>query len=269
LNVASAIEEDDVPPNAPTNLEADATGAQSLTFSWDPSGDDGNDGSASRYEVRLANTPITSLSAWEKAKVVSIARPTKLNNGRLQSRLDNLPLQTQGHIALRAFDNVGQGSPLSRSLSFATKNLVRTYLNTADSMDGMVATGNWGLDTEDNRTVFSASPGQRYPANLKQTIQFPPFTDGESSLLEFKTKYDMERNFDFALVEVSWDNGQSFTEVKRITGATYDWQTIRIDLAGIVPINTTETLFRLKFISDHSVTGAGWFVDDITLYRAE
>ncbi len=269
LNVASAIENDTTPPSAPSQLQVDAVGGQSVTFSWDAAGDDNAEGSAGRYEVRISDTPITSMTAWEKAKTTTMSRPVTLDNGRLQARLDKLPLQTQAHIALRAFDNVGQGGPISRSLPFATKKLVRTYLNTADSMDTLVTTGNWGLDTEDSRTVFSASPGERYPANLKQTLQFPPFLYSDSSFLEFKTKYDMERNFDFAYVDVSWNNGQSWTEVNRITGATYEWQSVRIDIAGIVPNQATEVLIRLRFTSDHSVTGNGWFVDDFTLFRAE
>jgi subtilisin family serine protease len=269
LNLASAIEEDTVPPNAPGALRVDSTGGQSVTFSWLPSGDDNSEGSAVRYEVRTASTPILSNTDWQNAKPATIASITHLFDGRLQTRLDNLPLQTRAHLAMRAFDNVGLASPLSESLVFFTKKLTRTFVNTADSMDGLTATGDWGLDTEDELTVFSASPGERYRPNLKQTLQFAPFAFAESSFLEFKTKYDMERNFDFGLVEVSWDNGQNWTEVKRITGATYQWLTQRVDLMGIVPNNTNEILIRFKFISDHSVTGAGWFIDDVSLFRAE
>jgi hypothetical protein len=98
-------------------------------------------------------------------------------------------------------------------VGFATKSMTQTYVNVADSMEGLNSDGNWGVDYEDGRTVFSASPGERYEGNLDEFLQLPRFQMENGSFLEFKTKFDMETDADFGFVEVSSDDGKTWVEV--------------------------------------------------------
>jgi len=95
--------------------------------------------------------------------------------------------------------------------------------------------------------------------------------------LFFKHKYDMERNYDFGYLEVSDDNGQTWTKLKEYTnkqgplgGNPVNWTQDSIDLTSYKGENI---LIRFRFNSDYAYSdGDGyynsdgaWYIDEVKI----
>jgi hypothetical protein len=97
---------------APSPARAQGAGADSVVLRWTAPGDDGNVGTASRYEMRMSNNPISEAN-WAGASLVSGA-PTPRPAGTRQSMV--VRGLTQGvtyYFAIKAIDDAGNQAPLS------------------------------------------------------------------------------------------------------------------------------------------------------------
>lgn len=107
-------------------------------------------------------------------------------------------------------------------------------------------------------------------------------TDVSSATLKFYTKYDIEYGWDFGYVEVSVNNGSSWSQLSgtgtttfrdagayvgvpgapAYTGTVADWTLETIDLTaftgGVV-------LFRFRYVTDDYYSENGWRIDDISV----
>ncbi|MCC6229301.1 MAG: cellulase family glycosylhydrolase [Phycisphaerales bacterium] len=108
-------------PAAITNLAAQnlsAYGAQ-LTFTA-PAGTTGGLGSVSRYEIRVATSPITSDDAWRGADVVRQTYTPRLAGQSEMLRIAELSPSTTYYVSVRGVDGAGNLGDLSNSASFST-----------------------------------------------------------------------------------------------------------------------------------------------------
>ena len=91
---------------------AQGGGADSVHVAWTAPGDDGNVGTATRYELRVSNAPIT-LGNWSGAALVPGLPLPQPSGTRQQTMVHGLSPDTTYYLAIRAVDDVGNWSGLS------------------------------------------------------------------------------------------------------------------------------------------------------------
>jgi hypothetical protein len=108
---------DGVPPAAILNLNGTSgTAPGSVNLTWDAVGDDGVTGTATSYQVRYSNTPITTEILWNAARPVTVGVPTPHAFGTPEAMTVNglYPGSTYYFLA-RAKDDAGNLGGLSNS----------------------------------------------------------------------------------------------------------------------------------------------------------
>jgi choice-of-anchor B domain-containing protein len=113
-------------------------------------------------------------------------------------------------------------------------------------------------------------------------------TLGESTELSFQTFYDIESRWDGGVLEVSSDGEnwnqpilsptypdtfrsssdacQYATDTPAFSGASGTWQQHTADLSAY---QGEEIMLRFSYSSDSAVTGAGWYIDDISMTNVQ
>jgi hypothetical protein len=104
VNAAKAFEMDQVPPDPITDLRLQE--GQPLTLAWTATGDDGQQGAASFYEIRHLSVPIVSSNFRSTTKLFMTLRPGAAGTQQTFTLPDNFPTGTR-YVLLRAWDNVG------------------------------------------------------------------------------------------------------------------------------------------------------------------
>lgn len=114
---------DIVPPAAIADLSVTSVTGTSIAARWTAPGDDGNTGTATRYEIRYSTSVITS-SNWSSATLASGA-PTPAAAGTSQTyTLNGLAGSRTYYIAMKAFDEVGNASTLSNVVNGTTTDVI-------------------------------------------------------------------------------------------------------------------------------------------------
>lgn len=106
------------PPSAIDDLAASAScDSGSILLSWSAPGANGSSGTASSYQVRSANQPITSQAAWDSATPLNTGIPDPLQAGTRQSMtVKGLSAGATVYFAVRARNETDLGD-LSNSTS--------------------------------------------------------------------------------------------------------------------------------------------------------
>ena len=100
------------PLATPPPARAQGAGADSVTLTWTAPGDDGNTGTATRYEVRMSQASITE-SNWSSGSLLS-GSPVPLPAGTRQSMLvRGLTNGVTYYFAVKAIDDAGNVAPIS------------------------------------------------------------------------------------------------------------------------------------------------------------
>jgi DNA-binding beta-propeller fold protein YncE len=110
---------DVVPPAAVTDLSIAAVAESSVTLAWTAPGDDGLDGTASAYEIRYGETPVTEES-WDDAVAVTEPAHPAVAGSQETYAVKGLTLATEYFFALKAADEVPNWSLASNAVSVIT-----------------------------------------------------------------------------------------------------------------------------------------------------
>lgn len=155
----------------------------------------------------------------------------------------------------------------------------------ASTMTNWTATGSWNITTASYVSApssFTDSPGGNYSSNsdYSLTLDFPVnLLTSLGAELEFSTKWDIENNWDYGQVEISTDNGSSWTPLEgNYTNAgtgsfqpngepLYDgqqttWVNESIDISQYVGGNI---IVRFRLVSDSMIEEDGWYIDDVKI----
>jgi len=98
---------------------------------------------------------------------------------------------------------------------------------------------------------------------MNSSLTTPNFYIGNNdTVLHFYTYYKTERNYDYGYVEISTNNGSTWTQLTSFTDSSLTW--IRYQTRLSYPVGTAVKL-RFRFYSDASLLREGWFVDDINI----
>jgi len=119
LNLALAsADPDTLPPGDVTDLHVVAPGSNSMDLAWTATGDDGETGTATRYDLRVAVQPITPANFASATRFPS-PRPSVAGSSETW-RLRGLAQNSTYWCALMALDEFGNAGPVSNVISFTT-----------------------------------------------------------------------------------------------------------------------------------------------------
>ncbi|MFW7379716.1 MAG: S8 family serine peptidase [Oligoflexus sp.] len=265
IDALSALEIDEVPPSDPSGLQIESSSLRSLQVSWQASGDDGDEGQATRYEIRMAKEPITA-ETWELAENLSYTGLSSAE-ARVKAELSDLGFNASGYLAIKAYDNVGNASGISESIAFELPPVVTLFENLGDVKVGFeTAEKSWGSTELDGRLIISDSPDAQYENNTNASLTSAAFTVENTDLvLELKTRYELENSYDFGYVEIQVDGGD-WQSLATLNGNS-DWVSLYFDLKSYLT-GAESYRFRFRITTDSSVTRQGWDIDEIRLIGA-
>ena len=111
---------DTTPPAAVADLTTSNPNSNSIDLSWPAPGDDGNEGTASQYDIRYSASAITDTN-WETATQCN-GEPSPSSAGTSESfTVTGLSPNTTYHFALKTADEIPNWSELSNSPSGTTQ----------------------------------------------------------------------------------------------------------------------------------------------------
>ena len=112
-------EQDLTPPAAVTNLSTSNFASSSITLTWTSSGDDGDTGTASEYDIRYSTSQITETSWSSTTQVTNEPTPQEAGNTEIFT-VTGLSPETTYYFALKTADEVSNWSTISNSPSGTT-----------------------------------------------------------------------------------------------------------------------------------------------------
>ena len=266
LNLYNAVEKDNLPPSKVQQIVVSDVSLTNFSITFQGSGDDGDNGEASAYEVRIATSAIMNESDWQNAKKVALI-PIIANQSY---KIVDLPLQTAGYFAVRARDNAGNLSSLSESIPFQLIDAT-VYANyNADSMDEVDYEKPWGLEIVSvngkSESVFSDSPDGKYVKDSDISLTLKPIISSSAALmLKYSINYDLEYRFDFLKVEASV-NGSSWQAIEEITGNSGAWIEKTVSLGEKLSFQAGDSIrIRFRLLTDYSISKDGVLLDKISI----
>lgn len=268
LNAYNALEVDTVAPAAPGEADVVSATRDSVSLSWQGSGDDGTDGVAKSYDVRYAETPIDSAADWAAANRAAVAVSVSAGNV-VSATISGLPLNYEGYLAVQARDNVGNTSDISASVAFAVRKVTVVLQNDGSSIDGFSVEGTWAVEEVGGLKGFSDSPAGTYKENANVSMTSGVLSiPNSSAMLMIGMKYTFEAGYDFGHVEISVDQGATWLSLDKVTSASAGVVNKTYDLADKLN-GKTEFMLRFRVTSDYSVNQDGWFIDSLAVLAAQ
>lgn len=266
INAFLSLENDTVSPGVPTQLVMTPTRIDSFSLQFMGSGDDGDQGKAAYYEVRLAAMPITTDEEWDKAQSVAWESLKEIADNVWEGVVGSLVLNDEGYVAVRAIDNVGQFSGISDSIAYRPLGVETVFEKTGDNMDGVTAESPWGLEETSSGWVFSDSPGFPHENDLNTSLILDPIKVlSDDLVLGVMMEYSLESDIDFGFIEISTDGMRSWRKVGARTG-TRSMHLDMIPLNGLLKTGD-EVNIRFRLQTDSSVTKDGWKIRQISVYK--
>ncbi|GIV78085.1 MAG: hypothetical protein KatS3mg050_2479 [Litorilinea sp.] len=282
LNLNNALEDDNKPPAAVSDLAVTATMLTQVELSWTATGDDDKTGTANAYDVRYATSPISE-DTWESA-TQAVGEPKPQPAGSSEKFIvSGLEPNTTYYFALKVVDNVGNASALSNVVVGKTSTGTVVFEDDVESGPGeWEVAGNdslwhisqhrsnspthawyYGDESKRNYDTGGANNGTlTSPAIELTTNQDVLLTFYEWSEVESSQAYDRTR------VQISTD-GNQWTTVFESHGTNGSW--IRRAVSLTPHIGNAKTLYvRFWFdtIDNRFNTFEGWYVDDIRVLVA-
>lgn len=127
---------DETPPSVINDLQAEPTD-EIIELTWTAPGDDGTQGTAYNYEIRISQEEITEAN-WENAELLEDP-PLPLESGSAQNYIiEDLQYEITYYFAIKAFDESNNVSPLS---NVPNANLIIDIIPPSDITDLIVNEG--------------------------------------------------------------------------------------------------------------------------------
>lgn len=274
LNAMKALEDDKVAPAAPGTLQASAT-ANAVTLSWTATGDDGNQGKATRYELRYARSPIAAHAdnpkpgeiSFDEATAVRIDAPKDAGaNESVTLEMTPSGRERKLYFALRVVDNVGNRSETAVQEVRVPASKV-AFEDSVDASSPFTPSGPWArIEVPGRGEVWTDSPGGEYGPKRDDAITSGSISlkDWTNPVLHFEAKMDTEKGYDGCEVEVygkKFWGGRKWRSLETLEGIQ-DWKNFQLDLSDY---QGQEIQLRFRFHSDDSRHRDGVWLDNIVI----
>ncbi len=254
LNLASALETDEIAPGAPSRLKGQAVSPELVALQWLASGDDGAQGRAAGYEIAVADRPC-ALEDFDKQPRLRAPKPSE--SGEEEGlEVPVLPSANERElfVALRSVDNVGNRSELIT----ASVKVPAAHVAFEDGPDQWNREGDWGQEVVPGRgTVWSDSPGGEYKFNQNASLTSKAFSleNFSSAQLRFDARHDLEINFDKVNLEVRSGGEKAEWKALHAFNLLDGWKTHSFDLSDLAGQSEVQLRFRLKTDGDVNKDG--------------
>jgi subtilisin family serine protease len=261
-NAANALETDTTPPAVLPDLHISQKSSSAIAYELTASGDDGNTGNVAYFDVRYSYNTITLANFANAAKVVPTA--TNVPAGTVvSSAITGLytSVANKIYLAARAIDNVGNAGPI---LIATPVRLVPPLWNDNAETNAKWTSASFGLDSSyhmSGATSWADSPGATYVSNTDVTMtQAAPVAATGPMLVYANLNRQIENNYDFLYLNVSYDNGVTWSTLRQWTGFSNGWEKVGFYLPSASGDNV---LLQWHMTSDSSVEYDGVFIDDV------
>ncbi len=137
-----------------------------------------------------------------------------------------------------------------------------------EPVQGWIAEGTWARTNEQSHSpshAWSDSPSGDYGNNTEVSLISPIINvdDLLTKELSFYHHHDLEYGFDYGYVELSKDNGQTWSlPILTVTGTNSNFEQVVLNLSAY---HAPRLRVRFRLSTDSSFTADGWYIDDIRL----
>jgi hypothetical protein len=155
-----------------------------------------------------------------------------------------------------------------------TPTVSATLLNdNASSFSNWTAWGtsaSWNITTSQYHSApssFTESPSGSYGsgADVSMILNAPiNVSNNPAVFLSFWHRYQTEATYDYCMVEVSENNGNTWQPVAEYHGTNTTWTQQTFDISRYAN-RSAQMKIRFRLVSDGGVTADGWYVDDVVL----
>ncbi len=131
-------------------------------------------------------------------------------------------------------------------------------------------TGTWNTSTtqfHSSPSSFADSPTGNYSngADNTMTLANPINVSVQPVVtLSFWHRYALENNYDWVMVEVSSNNGDTWQTVTEYTGTNTTWTQQTFDITRYANAST-QMKVRFRLVADAGSVADGWYVDDVVI----
>jgi subtilisin family serine protease len=266
LNANGIWSDDLLPPAAVNDLSISDLASLGARLRFTAPGDDGFDGTASRWDVRVDTQPLSEESwdlaprAWDIPEPVAGHRPVTLGLSRMQ--FDTLRPATTYHAGVRAIDEAGNRAPISRPVTFTTRGVTTLLFDDFETDSGAwVADQPW--ERTDQEPAFSGthcyhdSVGSPYAGgeDISITLAAPlDLSAAEVAEMSFMTQRDL---FPTGL---SLADGGAVEVSAQGLSASAEWETAHLIIT---------VWLRFRFFRAADRDRDGWWIDDVHVYLPE
>jgi subtilisin family serine protease/subtilisin-like proprotein convertase family protein len=277
LNIANALsgrapDPDETPPAAVDDLAVANSALFSIALTRSASGDDGDTGTASFYDVRYGASPILSESDWNAA-TKAIGEPDPRPSGSTETFVvTGLDHSTSYHFAVRTRDNLGHLAALSNIVLGETQSATVVYEDDMES--GALGWDAWGLwhlaGWRASSPVSAFYYGDEYScysypnsgALTSPAIDLSGLSEAFLTFQEWRQVESFEP-YDGAYLFASSD-GVNWQTVWQSYSSTNAWVQQTVDLT---PWAGGEVYLQFYFetIDEYSNYYEGWYVDDVAV----
>ncbi|MCX6117417.1 MAG: S8 family serine peptidase [Proteobacteria bacterium] len=266
VNAKRSLEVDSIPPSHVTNFKVASVSTTGISLQWSESGDDGDDGQSSSYQVRHSDYPIITDEDFENASILD--GDFDCIGGLCEFKYDFQRFNVAGFVVVKSFDNVGNASLFSSLMSFRTKSIKTLLSKSAYDTDGIDIDHPWGVeDLASGDKVFSDSPHSVYQDQIEPSLYvYDVDVVSEDLNLMLDLKYDLEEGYDYLNVEASIDDGLNWVRLDSFTGNSgSEFKSVKISLQHLKLPLRSKLSVRFQLASDVAYGMDGVYIRKLDL----
>lgn len=256
LNIGQMLEVDEAAPGRPRDFRAGLQEPDRIRLQWIAPGDDGFEGKAACYDIRMSPEPITAES-FEDASALEAPAPAE---GGSEQNLDVkfVPWVEPKPVffAMKAIDNLGNVSPLVTTAGQVPAADAAFHDDFDGEDKGWEAEGTWARVEEPGRgMVWTDSPDGTTPPSTDISLLSPKISLAElqKPRLVFETRHIMEKWRDQVHVDVSSD-GETWKTLDILHDTEEEWIGQELDLSRFAG-QDVQIRFRVKTNSSKEFDG--------------
>lgn len=281
LNVFNALKlmPDTIAPAAVGDLIASDPTLASVTLRWTATGDDGDLGTASAYDIRYSTSPLTPGNF--AAAIQAVGEPSPQPPGSTEKEtftVSGLDSSITYHFALKVKDEWDNESGLSNVATESTATGTTVFQDDMEGgVNGWTSGGLWHQETKNPPSPTTSwaynigDPNYNYDVGTNSgsltspVINLSAYT---SAILKFNYWYQTEttgNTWDQRWIKIGVDG--VFTNVAQLSGETMSvwWHDYTLDLTAYAGSPNVQIRFSFNTIDGVLNNFEGWYVDDIVV----